>query len=314
MPIIADVPVETKAAEKPEGKPHITPVHTLKDDLQHVVREQKISVVRAASLEQDRRTRERTKGAAPTPAQAQRGRRTFNILFAAALLLLLGAAALGGVYLIAQERAGVEPAQTYPSLLFAESTIGLTLSGQSPSDIKRTLGNARASARGTLGSITRIVPVVSETKDGIETTRAATFTEFMQAISAGAPDALERASGSDFFFGIHAVDKNAPLLVVPITSYDRAFAAMLSWEPTINAGLVPMFAPLSAQTIDQNGLPTTRAFQDVVMRNYDVRALKDDAGNVAFYYSFPTRELLIIAESPFSFAEVLSRLQAERKL
>jgi len=50
------------------------------------------------------------------------------------------------------------------------------------------------------------------------------------------------------------------------------------------------------------------------MRNYDARALKDDAGQIQLYYSFPTRNILIIAESPYTFAEVLSRLQAERRL
>ena len=50
------------------------------------------------------------------------------------------------------------------------------------------------------------------------------------------------------------------------------------------------------------------------MGNYDVRALKDDAGEVQLYYSFPTQNILIIAGSPYSFPEILSRLQASRQL
>jgi hypothetical protein len=50
------------------------------------------------------------------------------------------------------------------------------------------------------------------------------------------------------------------------------------------------------------------------MLNYDVRELKDDSGNVVLYYSFPTPNILVIAESPHSFTEVLSRLQAQREL
>jgi hypothetical protein len=307
-------------------KTTVAPVHTLKDDLQHVVREQKISVVRAVSLEEERRHRLPAPAGAPgrtedfqappqTPAQAQRSKRTLSILFSVLLLLVLGGAALGGVYLIAQQRAGSTPAPTAQSILFAESTAALPIGTQSASDIKRVLANARAGAHGTLGSITRILPVVNATAaDGTTTARPATFAEFMNAIGAGAPDDLLRAAGGDFFFGIHTVDKNAPVIVVPITSYDHAFAAMLSWEPAMNAGLSPVFTALPAQTTDSNGLPQNRTFEDVVMRNYDVRALKDDAGNVQLYYSFPTQNILIIAESPYSFAEVLSRLQAERKL
>ena len=55
-------------------------------------------------------------------------------------------------------------------------------------------------------------------------------------------------------------------------------------------------------------------YEDLVMRNYDVRALKDDAGEIQLYYSFPTQNILIIAESPYSFPEILSRLQASRQL
>ena len=50
------------------------------------------------------------------------------------------------------------------------------------------------------------------------------------------------------------------------------------------------------------------------MRNYDVRVLKNDAGGIELYYSFPTQNILIIGESPYSFTEILSRLRAERKL
>ena len=89
---------------------------------------------------------------------------------------------------------------------------------------------------------------------------------------------------------------------------------MLEWEDMINADLIPAFTSVPDTEAGADGLIKKRQFEDVVMRNYDVRALKDDAGTIQLYYSFPTRNILIIAESPYSFAEVLSRLRAERKL
>jgi hypothetical protein len=120
--------------------------------------------------------------------------------------------------------------------------------------------------------------------------------------------------GSDFFFGLHVVDKNAPVLVIPVTNYDRAFAGMLAWEGTMNGDLSPAFTPVPATVLDSNGIPSQRLFADDVMRNYDVRELKDDSGQVQLYYSFPNPNLLIIAESPYSFPELLSRLQSVRRL
>lgn len=315
LPEVEAAPVRTAAAMEPENTT-VVPLHTLKDDLQHVVRQQKISVVRAVSLEEERRHRVKKDDAfEPSPVAQQRGRRVLNILFSVALLLALGGAALLGVYLVARNQTASVAPPNMQSLIFAESAVIFPLSASTPEDLRRELGAMRVNAGGTLGSITRIVPVIVDAQDDSASTRPATFTEFMKALDPGVPDELLRAASDDFFLGIHTnVDRNAPVLVVPVTSYDHAFAGMLAWEAHLNAALTPLYTSLSSQTTDQDGLPIARTFQDVIMRNYDTRALKDDAGNVQLYYSFPNRNILIIAESPYSFTEVLSRLQAERQL
>jgi hypothetical protein len=89
---------------------------------------------------------------------------------------------------------------------------------------------------------------------------------------------------------------------------------MLAWEPTMNTDFAPTFTAVTQFTYDKNGLPQRRTFEDVVMRNYDTRVLKDDSGTVQMYYSFPTPNILIISENPFSFTEILSRLQVQRRL
>ncbi len=299
-------------AEAPSPAPKkfdiVTPLHTLKDDLQNVVEKQKISVVRAVSLEEARRHKDEKN--APTPAAAQRSRRTFGILFTAVLLLLLGGGALFGVYTVMQARTAT-PAPQLSSILFAESSASLPLEGKIPRDLKQLLASAREQGGGTLGSITRIIPTLPG-QDG--TPYPATTQEFFAALGLRAPDELLRALSGEFFFGIHTVDKNAPILLIPVTSYAHAFSGMLAWEEQMNADLSPIFTPVAALTVDESGIPTKRTFSDLVMRNYDVRALKDDAGNIQLYYSFPTQNILVISESPYSFNEILSRLQANRQL
>jgi hypothetical protein len=308
----------TDSAHTPATAPHetssVVSVHTLKDDLQHVVQDRKISIVRAASLEQDRKHREATLTPGETLPQSGEKKRVFGIVVGALALVGLGLAALFGVYMVESGRSAAPAAPQTSSLLFAEQTIPFPLGVQSPNDVKRVLSGARTSPNGTLGSITHIVPTVAvPNADPATPGRPATFSEFMRSIGAQTPDELLRALGDDYFFGIHTVDKNAPLLIVPVTAYDRAFAGMLAWEKTMNADLAPIFTPVPQYTTNQ-GLPTQRTFTDLVMRNYDVRALKDDSNAIALYYSFPTQHILIIAESPYTFAEVLSRLQAQRRL
>jgi hypothetical protein len=293
----------------------VSPVHTLKDDLKEVVSEKKISVVRAVSLEEERRHK-KTDVIAEVPQKPRATNRLAAFLFTILVLFGLGGAALWGVYTVMQERLGENPT-TLPtsSILFAENAVLLPLHNQSPLDLKRIIAGARQTNTATLGAITRIIPVVSGTDaEGAVVDREATLKEFLDALGARPPEELFRALKTEFFFGLHTLDLNTPILIIPVTSYDRAFAGMLTWEATINGDFAPAFTYLPDQVFTPEGLPEKRRFVDLVMRNYDVRALRDDAGSIRLYYSFPTQRVLVIAESPHSFVEILSRLQAQRSL
>ncbi|MDZ4226893.1 MAG: hypothetical protein U1D26_00265 [Patescibacteria group bacterium] len=314
---------EGGAAPAQKSENDLVTVHTLKDDLRRVVHDDKVSYVRAVSLEEERRHRDK-KDAPKTEGQAQRSKRVFTILFGIGVLVFLGASALLGIYAIQWARSSPPPT-TASSILFSENSVFFPLDGQSPTSIKQTLAQARLSSNATLGSITRIIPTISAAADdlpaessaqagGINTQRPATFAEFMRAIGARPSEDLLRALSGDFFFGIHTVDKNAPLIIVPVLSYQRAFAGMLAWEAALNSDLAPAFQPLTFQTTNETGGPALRTFGDFVMRNYDTRVLRDDSGQIQMYYSFPTQGILVIAESPHSFNEILGRLQAERRL
>lgn len=304
--------LNTTAAPAPPSTPSvpkgaIQSVHTLKHDLQGVVQDQKISLVRAAALEQDKA---RPEVSTPRPHT----NRVKNAIFIALLLIVLGSSALLGVYIVVQNRSTPLPQTPETSLVFAEQTVSLPLSGQQPAQLKNLLAEARGASTASLGSITRVAPTITTLAPEGEVTRLATLPEFLSAIGANPPEELLRAISQEFFFGLHTVDTNAPFFVIPVLSYDRAFAGMLAWEATINAELAPIFLRVPDLTLDDDALPARRTFTDVVMRNYDVRALADDSGAVSLYYSFPSRGMLIIAESPYTFTELLSRLQAQRKL
>ena len=308
-PMQPAIAAETRAIPKSEASP-VVAMHTLRDDLKHVIHDNKISYVRAAALEQEKR-----KGEPEEVATPPSGRRVRGTLFAVGLFSLLGLAALGGIYVAVEQQSAPLPQQKNDSLVFAEQSATLPLNDTDVETLKSKLAQVRTSSQASLGSITRIVPVISRTEsDGSATARTATLLEFMSSIDAHPPTDLVRALSETFFLGIHTVDKNAPILVIPVSSYDYAFAGMLAWEAQMNGDLSPLFMPLPVLTTGEDGIPTQRTFTDVVMRNYDVRALKDDSGNIQLYYSFPTRNILIIAESPYTFAEILTRLQAARSL
>lgn len=313
-PLAEKISAEAPSAPKPDSTNEHTlaSVHTLKDDLQHVVRDKKISYVRAAALEEEKKSR---RGASETGIPEKRSWAS-RALIAIVILFMLGGLALGAVFFVQMKQQATPQSPTTNSVMFAEQTVTFPLGNVPASEVKRSLAEARARGTFTLGAMTRIVPTISEgdASTGNLTERQATFREFMAHIGTTPSEEFFRAVSDEFFFGIHTVDENAPVIVVPVSSYENAFAGMLAWERSMNAELSPLYTPLPSLTLSPEGLPVERTFSDELMRNYDVRALKDDAGAIQLFYSFPTRNILIIAESPYSFTESLSRLRAERKL
>ena len=304
---------QPKGAEGERSTSMVVPMRTLKDDLQTIVREQKISLVHAASLEEEKKHGQEHLEPEQQEIRARKKRRTVSMVFATSILVLLGAGALTGVYIVMRAQQSIPPAPQ-ASILFAEQSAAFPLGGQPAQALKTSLAQARTRQLGTLGSITRVIPTVTSSSTNTSAQQVpATLTQFFSALGIVPPQELMNAIGPDFFFGFHVVDTNAPILIIPVLSYDHAFAGMLAWEPNIDPNLAPIFTPIS-MTVATSGVPMQRSFGDKVMRNYDVRELTDDSGNVVLYYSFPTPNILVIAQSPYSFSEILSRLQAARKL
>ena len=100
----------------------VRPLRTLKDDLQNIVRDKKMSLVRAAALEQDK---EREASESALGISAPPKRHVFSVVFAAILLATLGSAALLGVALIMKQREGGVASPAGTPLLFAEVALPL---------------------------------------------------------------------------------------------------------------------------------------------------------------------------------------------
>ncbi len=291
----------------------VVSLHTMKGDLQSAVQQGNISTVRAAALEADKRTAKASLSRVVVPPRnpRRRGGGAFLII-TTVIFFALGGATLYALYFTTLQK--TPPHAQSSSLIFSEQQTALPLDGQRADTLKQALARAAATVGSGSGSILQIVPTITGTSTS--QTRLATLAEFLVALHAQAPDDLLRALSDQFFFGIHSADVPSPIFIIPVTSYDRAFAGMLEWESSIDGQLSPPFKVVSPYLLAQStsSLPALRTFQDAIMKNYDIRVLKDDDGTTALYYSFPNQNLLIIAGSLASFPEILSRLQAQRKL
>ncbi|PIR86395.1 hypothetical protein COU13_01165 [Candidatus Kaiserbacteria bacterium CG10_big_fil_rev_8_21_14_0_10_43_70] len=298
------------------AEPKIKSLRTFKDDLQGLVKIKKMSLVKAATLETEKVRGQTSVSTHDNAAKSKTRARVFAIVFAIVVLVGLGTLALFVVLAIQNQRLGDAPIVQDNSLLFSEQTFTLPITDQEPRDLLEQMAQARSGVGLTLGAITRIVPTIFETDpdSGQLFEKEATTAEFFSALGTRVPQDFLRSFDTFFFLGIHTIDENVPVIIIPVVLYQNAFSDMLEWERNINEDLSPLFTKIPYQNRGLDGNITINSFEDVIIRNYDVRVLRDSSGNIKMLYAFPTKEILIIAESPHSFVEALARLRAGRRL
>jgi hypothetical protein len=141
----------------------------------------------------------------------------------------------------------------------------------------------------------------------------------LAALQLPAPDILLRNLKADSTVGIvHAGDETRAFMVLDADSYERVFAGMLAWEPTMANDLSPLYPPYPAAALDTGTTTATSTpllipgFTDEVVSSHDVRAYRDSTGRTVFLYGFADQNTLIIARDEQAFTLLLARLSASR--
>jgi hypothetical protein len=146
----------------------------------------------------------------------------------------------------------------------------------------------------------------------------------IQALQLRAPDILLRNLGKNSTVGVvHAGQETRIFFILAASSYERTFAGMLSWEPTMAQDLAELYPayptpapePVATTTGKAPVAPPTPAkprFVDEVVQSHDVRALKDAQGRTIFLYGYRDQNTLVIARDETAFGVLLARLSATR--
>lgn len=182
-----------------------------------------------------------------------------------------------------------------------------------------TLMNALAAAANapiTLGNVRAVYLAVGTTTES--------GGALLAAMQLPAPDILLRNVKADSTVGIvHAGDETRAFFVLDADSYERAFAGMLAWEPTMANDLVTLYPPYPAALVTGTTTATSTpppvltpvmipGFKDEVVSSHDVRAYKDGTGRTVLLYGFADQNTLIIARDEQAFTLLLARLSASR--
>ncbi|MBP9701644.1 MAG: hypothetical protein KBD47_01525 [Candidatus Pacebacteria bacterium] len=131
-----------------------------------------------------------------------------------------------------------------------------------------------------------------------------TAEEFISLSTTRSPETVRRSLLTRFMFGFHKTSATIePYLVLKTEFFQNTFTGMLKWEPDLYADTKTWLS--DKQVIDAN------TFEDRILKNKDVRILKDTSGNIAIIYGFLDRETLLITTNEETFLEIIDRFEKQ---
>jgi len=152
----------------------------------------------------------------------------------------------------------------------------------------------------------------------------------VKALALQAPDILLRNIRNESTVGVvHAGSETRPFFILRVSSFERTFAGMLAWEGVMRSSLSLLYPAYPNVVVPESEItgtstatttivappprPAPMSFVDAVVRNYDVRMLRDSSGRSLMLYGYKDKETLIIARDEAAFLELVSRLNASGK-
>jgi hypothetical protein len=209
--------------------------------------------------------------------------RTILIAASAFFLIVLGIASVSAAIFFRQNTHA--PTVT-SSIIFPNKTASVDVV-QGP--LSKSLAGFRQNATLVLGEVEKITVL----QNGVP------MAPQDLATALGAPPALAREV-TDAMVGIHAFDRSQPFIIFKVAAYDRAFSAILVWEPDMARSLGEFFAPLGVTSA-----APALTFKDAVVQNLDVR---ESQSSWPVLYTFPTQGLFVITTNEYTLREVMTRL------
>ncbi len=223
-----------------------------------------------------------------------------------------------------------------PSLIFADEYKKIEGNGQTLMEALATV------ATDPLPQGTALVTYVAQPATGETGTIAGSPAPggvLVRALGLGAPELLLRNIEDESTVGvIHEGADTRAFFVLRVSSYERTFAGMLTWEPLMlrELGLLyplypsnepePVQVDLSTASTTASTTPVIASstppvlvvgtpqsvgrFEDAVVANRDVRILRDTQGRSLLLYGYADKQTLIIARSEAAFSALLVRLSA----
>lgn len=135
--------------------------------------------------------------------------------------------------------------------------------------------------------------------------------ELLSLANVKVPDSLLRALSSNYLFGKYEINQTiketAPFLILEANTnnYNQAYASMLNWEDTMLSDLLFFF---EIKLPEDKLAISYGSWGDLIIKNKDVRVLRDPYGKGLIYYSFVNKNSFVITTRAEALAEIIDRI------
>ncbi|MEK7645248.1 MAG: hypothetical protein AAB391_02950 [Patescibacteria group bacterium] len=301
-------PVIVIPEKEKTASPLIRSIHTYKEDIASSVKGG-ASIASIAAAENARRTSQPS-------GDSETGETSKNVVIIAISisLLLIGGIGSWYVYSTYREKKQVVIEQKQRDPVQAEKITELAPK-TGPNALAVQLYSSVQNSNAPLNSIERLVPISKETltlADGSEKTIPLSTEQFFRQINANLPETLLRSLDPSFYFGLNAVHGNQPFLILKTNSFDVALSGMFRWEPMMIRDLQSIFLRPSDRvspplyTIGTSSI--SYKFEDAILQNKEIRAVRDSKGNVVLLYTFLDTKTVIITSDEATLKDMTARL------
>ncbi|MFA6446066.1 MAG: hypothetical protein WCW14_02335 [Candidatus Paceibacterota bacterium] len=286
---------------------HLGILRTYKGDIEDAIKTTGASALSVAVAENNRRIIQEanTKKENETPKRWNRALVGISIIIILVTIIIISA-----IIYISKPTPTTETQQiVVPSLISADSQKEINVTKTDFSHLMRTLRDQVDKDAIRLGTIEQIYI----TEGSSTTKKLLSSNSLVTGLGLHTGDSLIRSLDASFMFGIYSFNQNQPFLIFKTRSYETAFSGMLSWERSLPNDLQILFGiPNEIVSAIGNSNSGIAKFEDVVIRNKDVRVLKDKNGKIFMMYSIPDNETIIITTDEYTLKEILSRLSRVR--
>ncbi len=303
---VAGIPNDTLRKARPKSL-----IHTYRGDVEQMVKKNKLSVMKMASLEMDKK--KKTRRPVFRYQDTNQSDKSTAMLILLFVLVLIGAVSLAGAYYMYVLKNETKPivSQMYHSLIFTEGVEAVDTTDKMARILKQELTKFRVGKYYSDGSVIEFYLTKQQKMENSDETYPVrlTVSQALNALDLKTLTKTDAVFTGNYIIGIFAMQTgNVPFLVLKTNLFEYAFDAFLKWENYMEQDLAPLFSP-GGEYVEPAVLSGHNKFTDTVMKNFSVRVLRDDNGDIRLMYSFINKNTVLLTTDINAFVELTGRLQ-----